>query len=79
MPRYEYRCETNGELVEVSHTMSERLTTWGEVCQRAGIEPGKTPADTPVEKVISVGFVKGSAGGGLPPGSCGHGCGCHPN
>ncbi len=73
MPRYEYRCEPNGELVEVSHAMSERLATWGEVCEHAGRELGNTPADAPVEKVISVGFVKG---GSPPDRPCGPSCGC---
>lgn len=32
--------------------MSEELKTWGEVCARAGIKPGKTPAKTPVVRLI---------------------------
>ncbi|MCC5786115.1 MAG: hypothetical protein JJU33_05385 [Phycisphaerales bacterium] len=83
MPRYEYRCESTHEIVEVSHPMSETLRTWGEVCERAGIDPGKTPAKTPVEKVVSLASIGGagpsggpSAGqsGGAPPHSCGPGC-----
>lgn len=57
MPRYDYYCEANGRQIEVSHPMSERLATWGEVCNRAGIAQGKTPARAPVEKLISGGGV----------------------
>ena len=52
MPRYDYRCETNGRVVEVTHGMNERLATWGEVCARSGEDVGDTPADAAVEKVI---------------------------
>lgn len=33
--------------------MSERLSTWGEVCQRAGMALESTAADAPVERLIS--------------------------
>lgn len=78
MPRYEYRCEANGEVVEVSHAMSERLTTWGEVCERAERPTGATPADAPVEKAISVGVIGSGKADDRGPGPCGPGCGCHP-
>ncbi len=64
MPRYDYRCEANGRVVEVAHGMNDRLTTWGEVCARAGLETGTTPAGAPVEKVIhapALGFPRGNA------------------
>ena len=57
MPTYEYQCESNGRLVEVRHNMAERLSTWGELCQRAGISPGTTDPAAPVEKLISAGFI----------------------
>ena len=60
MPTYEYRCDTNGRLVEVRHTMAERLSTWGELCERAGISPGRTDPAAPVEKLISAGFINAS-------------------
>lgn len=53
MPRYEYYCDANGRQIEVSHSMAERLATWGEVCERAGVPLGRTPAKTPVQKLIS--------------------------
>ena len=57
MPRYEYRCETNGRLVEVQHKMAERLLIWGELCARAGISPGRTDPKAPVHKLISASFI----------------------
>lgn len=79
MPTYEYRCEANGRLVEVRHGMAERLSNWGELCERAGIAPGQTARETPVEKLISAGFINAGASTGEPacaaPG-CGSGyCG----
>jgi hypothetical protein len=81
VPTYEYRCEANGRLVEVRHKMAERLSTWGELCDRAGIPPGATDPASPVEKLISAGFV-GSAdrepaceAPGCGSGACGMG-GC---
>jgi hypothetical protein len=64
MPTYEYMCESNGRVIEVSHKMAEKLSTWGEVCQRAEINPGKTDPKTPVTKLMSAGFVNtgGSTG-----------------
>ena len=64
MPRYDYRCDANGRVVEVTHGMNERLATWGEVCERAGLETAGTPADAPVEKVIhapALGFPRGNS------------------
>lgn len=80
MPTYEYRCPANGKTVEVTHAMAEQVRTWGELCTRAGVDPGKTPAETPVEKAVTLGFARSGksspAGGG---GACGSSCGCHPH
>jgi predicted nucleic acid-binding Zn ribbon protein len=79
MPIYEYRCEANGRVVEVSHKMTEKLTTWSELCERAGIAPGKTVSNAPVIKLMSAGFVNtGSASpceSSAPPCQTGEGCG----
>ncbi|HZT04057.1 MAG TPA: zinc ribbon domain-containing protein [Steroidobacteraceae bacterium] len=84
MPTYEYRCAANDRLVEVRHNMAERLSTWGELCERAGIAAGKTDPAAPVEKLISAGFINsGTAAGeaacaapGCGSGPCGSGaCG----
>lgn len=61
MPTYEYRCAANGRMVEVRHNMAARLATWGALCERAGIPPGKTDVAAPVEKLISAGFINAGA------------------
>jgi predicted nucleic acid-binding Zn ribbon protein len=84
MPYYEYRCAANGRTVEVRHGMGALLTTWGEVAAAAGEEVGSTPADAPVERLMSMAAVGHTAGGAasaapaLSPGfkGCGPGCGC---
>lgn len=53
MPLYEYHCPTNALTLEVSHSMSEDLRTWGELCERLKHEPGDTPANAPIERLIS--------------------------
>ncbi|MBX3373809.1 MAG: hypothetical protein KF817_08230 [Phycisphaeraceae bacterium] len=82
MPSYDYHCPANGRTIEVRHGMNERMTTWGEVCARAEIDPGKTRADSPVERLMGTGVVRTSeaATSALPmaPRGCGPGCGCHP-
>ncbi len=82
MPTYDYRCEKNGQVVEVQHKMSEKLTTWGEVCEKAGIALGDTAADVPVVRLISGGSVISSTSlsnpepPSCPSGGCGGGmCG----
>lgn len=62
MPSYDYFCEANGQVVEATHSMQERLATWGELCAKAKLDPGETPADAPVRKLITGGgVVKASA------------------
>ena len=61
MPTYDYVCEANGQKVEVSHKMSESIDTWGKLCEYAQIEPGDTPSDTPVRKLITGGAVIGAS------------------
>ena len=80
MPTYEYRCPANGKTVEVSHPMAETVRDWGELCDRAGVQLGGTPRETPVEKAVSLGLVRsGKAAAGPSGGSCGPSCGCHPH
>jgi len=55
MPTYDYHCEANGEFVEVTHRISENMKTWGELCEKAGIKPGPTPADAKVARHITGG------------------------
>ncbi|HET20056.1 MAG TPA: zinc ribbon domain-containing protein [Chromatiales bacterium] len=83
MPSNDDRCPANDRVLEVRHGMNEALATWGELCDRAGIDPDDTPPGSPVECLISGGAVVGSAalknpslppcmsGGGCAGGSCG--------
>jgi hypothetical protein len=82
MPTYDYRCETNGQVVEVKHGMNEAVTTWGELCSRTGLELGDTPADSPVQRLITGGQVVKSTNLGdasapacSTPSCCGGVCG----
>ena len=86
MPSYDYYCPANGRIVEVRHRMSESLTGWGELCERAEIDPGTTPADSPVQLRISGGqFIRRvdteTAGAKtMTDACCGNmGCGCRGN
>jgi hypothetical protein len=79
VPTYEYHCQANGRLIEVRHNMAELLSSWGELCRRAGISPGATDPAAPVEKLISAGYVHAGPGTSEPAGAapgCGNGfCG----
>ena len=81
MPSYDYLCEANGRVLEVKHRMSDKLSSWGQVCEKAGIEVGSTPADAPVQRLATGGQVvkRSSLGDAAPPcaaGGCGGGiCG----
>ncbi|MFP4147549.1 MAG: zinc ribbon domain-containing protein [Halorhodospira sp.] len=66
MPTYDYRCPSNGEVVEVQHGMDEHISTWGELCHATGRDPGDTPAEAPVERLISGGSVLSSGGRSEP-------------
>ncbi len=76
MPTYDYRCETNGRVVEVMHRMSEQMNTWGELCAKAGVESGDTPKDAPVTRLANGGNIISSSAMGAdpapacPPGGC---------
>ncbi len=61
MPTYDYYCDTNGRKLEVTHKMSESIRSWGELCERAHIDLGDTPSDTPVRKLISGGAIISSS------------------
>ena len=87
MARYDYFCETNQRVVEVSHSIKDAaLETWGEVCQRSGLALGDTPATAPVRRLVTggAGFIlKGRDDGGpaawneaASGHSCGSMCGC---
>jgi hypothetical protein len=67
MPTYDYRCAANGRTVEVMHRMNEQMSNWGEVCARAGIEPGDTPTSTPVTRMATGGNIISSSSQGSGP------------
>jgi hypothetical protein len=76
MPTYDYLCEANGQVVEVKHPMSDTLSNWGELCERAGLEAGDTPADAPVQRLATGGqVVKSSSLGDAAPPCAAGGCG----
>jgi hypothetical protein len=62
--RYDYQCEATGQVVEVEHKLSETISTWGELCERAGISPGDTPGDSPVRRLITGGTYLASSSSG---------------
>ena len=84
MPTYEYRCATNGHVIEVKHRMSESISTWGELCQLAEVALGDTEISAPVEKVIAattlhtpkIGEWKKNNSKPKPQHVHGPGCGC---
>ena len=53
MPRYDYYCDDNDRTVEVVHPIATRLQHWGELCEAANIEPGKTDLESPIRKIIT--------------------------
>lgn len=76
MPIYDYFCDANGRKVEVSHKMSERIETWGALCERAGITPGDTAPESPVRKLFGATAVIGSASLKNPEPACATGSCC---
>jgi predicted nucleic acid-binding Zn ribbon protein len=62
MPTYDYHCPANGRVVEVSHKMADRLTTWGELCRHAGIPLDGTSGRARVEKLLGASGVIRSLG-----------------
>jgi hypothetical protein len=69
MPKYDYLCTANGQVVEVSHRMNETLSNWGELCRQADWPLGDTAPEAPVKKLITGGHVVSSSrlGSGQAP------------
>jgi hypothetical protein len=76
MPYYEYHCGSNGRTLEVRHAMDESVATWGELTERAGAEPGDTPTDAPVERLLSTPVPLTGSGPDAGFQGCGSGCAC---
>lgn len=62
MPVYHYLCPVNETLVEVEHSIKTDLKTWGELCEAAKLDPGDTPADSPIERLLFPALVNTPAG-----------------
>ena len=81
MPLYDYICNANERTVEVSHPMRDSISTWGELCVLADLDPGSTPLESPVKKLVTVPVAlakPGSNESGSGGGCCGVvGCGKH--
>ncbi|HEY5604635.1 MAG TPA: zinc ribbon domain-containing protein [Gammaproteobacteria bacterium] len=77
MPTYDYRCEANAQIVEVKHAMNRDVTTWGELCELAGIDRGATPANSPVKRLPTGGNIvsKSALKNNAPPCASGPCCG----
>jgi predicted nucleic acid-binding Zn ribbon protein len=71
MPIYTYSCEANGVSLDVLHSMSTSIKTWGALCDAADEPVGDTPPDTPVSRMMSRVQVISSGGGA----GAGHGAG----
>lgn len=52
MPVYEYYCPANDQSIELVHSMTERLSTWGEVCRMANHPCDPALASSPVERLL---------------------------
>lgn len=53
MPQYEYHCQANDRYVDVMQGIKDPpFKTWGELCKGAQLDPGDTPPDAPVTKVL---------------------------
>jgi predicted nucleic acid-binding Zn ribbon protein len=76
MPTYDYHCAENNRVVEVKHSINEKLTTWGQVCANTGMDLGSTSADTPVQRLITGGQVVNSGTLKNPEPSCASGACC---
>jgi hypothetical protein len=77
MPTYEYYCDSNDQTIEVLHGMEDTISTWGELCECAGLGLGETPVHASVERKLSaVSLLPKKDFGGTSGGCCGGGCGC---
>ena len=53
MPVYEYRCDENGQTIEVNHPVEVTIRNWGELCYITSMEFGDTSPMAPVRRVIT--------------------------
>lgn len=62
MPTYDYRCEANGQVYEVQHSMAHSPKTWGELRAVASALPedASIPDSAPVTKLLGAAGVVNS-------------------
>jgi predicted nucleic acid-binding Zn ribbon protein len=53
MPVYTYLCPSTNVKLEVTHSIHDKAQTWGELCRLGKLDPGETPEDAPVRRLIS--------------------------
>jgi len=54
MPTYDYRCEANGQVYEVRHSMALRPKTWGELRTACSLSAdADIPDDAPVTRLMT--------------------------
>ncbi len=56
MPTYDYLCEENNQVYEVSHSMSLEVKDWGHLCELLEIETGSIDPKSTVTKMINRSF-----------------------
>lgn len=54
MPRYDYHCAANDRTVEVVHSLSFKLQTWGEVCEHKGMGLDGLSSEAPVTRIVTI-------------------------
>jgi len=56
--------------------MSEELTTWGQLVERAAVDRGDTPGDASIQRIMSMSVAVTGSNTDAGFQSCGTGCGC---
>ena len=60
MAFYDYHCDANHRTIEVQHSVNDKLDTWKELCECAGIELGDTAPASPVQRLLNGGAIAGA-------------------
>ena len=79
MITYDYHCDANNTTITVRHSIKDSLKTWGELCELAELDPGNTPPETPVRRLLGGGSLLLKGEKAAPPMPKKHGggrCGC---
>lgn len=58
MPTYDYRCETTGDIFEVRHPKTLKISSWADLCDIGGFHNRTTPLNAAVTQLLNtVGIV----------------------